>query len=309
MEHAAVDKLRQRVLSLELQVAEQESTIQALRASESRLARLDEERRPLIAAVESSMDFIAFASLEGRGLYVNAAGRRMVGLESAEEVPRTVMSDYIMPAEVARFEREIIPIIFKEGRWEGELMLRHMLTGAPIPAHFSAFIVRDDRTEEPVALATVTRDLRSIKKADEERRRLQEELIRAQATALAELSTPLIPISDRVVVMPLIGTMDSARAQRVLETLLGGVSDRGAQVAILDITGVAVVDSAVAAALLRAAKAVRLLGAEVVLTGIRPDVAQALVGLGLDLGDIITRSTLQSGIAFAMRRDGGVRSP
>jgi rsbT co-antagonist protein RsbR len=302
MDQAELEGLRQRVLSLERQVAEQERTIEALRASESRLARLDEERSPLIAAVETSMDFIGFASLEGRALYVNPAGRRMVGLGSLEEVRCTVMADYVMPEEIALLEREIVPILLTEGRWEGELTFRHMPTGTPIPAHYSAFLVKDDRTGEPITLATVTRDLRSLKKADEERRRLQEELIRAQGAALAELSTPLIPISDRVVVMPLIGTLDSARAQRVLETLLGGVSDRGAEVAILDITGVAVVDTAVAAALLRAAKAVRLLGAEVVLTGIRPEVAQALVGLGVELGDIVTRSTLQSGIAFAMRR-------
>lgn len=131
-----------------------------------------------------------------------------------------------------------------------------------------------------------------------------EELIRTQAAALTELSTPLIPISDRVVVMPLIGTMDSQRAKQILDTLLHGVSQSRASVAILDITGVTVVDSQVANALLMAAKAVRLLGAEVVLTGIRPEVARTLVGLGVELTDIVTRGTLQAGIAYAM--DGGL---
>jgi rsbT co-antagonist protein RsbR len=133
-------------------------------------------------------------------------------------------------------------------------------------------------------------------------KRRSEELIREQATALTELSTPLIPISEEVLVMPLIGTMDSQRVKQVLDTLLQGVSATRASVAILDITGVAVVDSQVANALILAAKAVRLLGAEVVLTGIRPDVAHTLVGLGVDLGDIITRGTLQSGIGYAMER-------
>ncbi|MFS8068639.1 MAG: PAS domain-containing protein [Byssovorax sp.] len=134
-----------------------------------------------------------------------------------------------------------------------------------------------------------------------------EEIIRNQASALTELSTPLIPISDHVVVMPLIGTMDSQRAAQVLETLLEGVSARRASVAILDITGVSVVDTHVANALLQAAKAVRLLGAEVVLTGIRPDVALTLVGLGLDLTGIVTKGTLQAGIVHAM--SGDRRSP
>ena len=127
----------------------------------------------------------------------------------------------------------------------------------------------------------------------------QEEMIRAQQAVLAELSTPLIPINEHVMVMPLIGGVDSRRAQQVLETLLNGVASSHAQIAILDITGVPVVDTQVANALVRAAQAVKLLGAQVVLTGIRPEVAQTLVGLGVDLVSIVTRSSLQSGIAYA----------
>jgi rsbT co-antagonist protein RsbR len=102
--------------------------------------------------------------------------------------------------------------------------------------------------------------------------------------------------------MPLIGSVDSRRAQQVIETLLQGIAASGAQVAILDITGVPVVDTQVADALIRAAQAVKLLGAQVVLTGIRPEVAQTLVGLGTDLRGIVTRSSLQSGIAYATSR-------
>jgi rsbT co-antagonist protein RsbR len=87
-----------------------------------------------------------------------------------------------------------------------------------------------------------------------------------------------------------------------MHTLLTGIDETRAKIAILDITGVAVVDTQVADALLRAARAVRLLGAEVILTGIRPDVAQTLVALGTNLDGIVTRGTLQSGIAFAMQR-------
>jgi anti-anti-sigma regulatory factor len=131
--------------------------------------------------------------------------------------------------------------------------------------------------------------------------RLQEEIIRSQDAALRELSTPLIPIADEVVVMPLIGSMDTRRVQQVLETLLSGVAELRARVAIIDITGVPVVDTQVANALVRAAQSVKLLGAQVILTGIRPEVAQTLVGLGADLQTIITRGTLQSGISFALR--------
>ncbi|WP_170319910.1 STAS domain-containing protein [Polyangium spumosum] len=125
-------------------------------------------------------------------------------------------------------------------------------------------------------------------------------VIEAQAAALAELSTPLIPVTDEIVVMPLIGVLDSQRMQQVMDVLLRGVTERRARTVILDITGVAVVDSQVADALVRAARAVQLLGAKVVFTGIRRDVAQALVALQADLGGVVTRATVQSGIAHAM---------
>ncbi len=102
-------------------------------------------------------------------------------------------------------------------------------------------------------------------------------------------------------VMPLIGKIDSRRAQQVIETLLSGLTKSRARMAIVDITGVQVVDTYVANTLLRAAQAVRLLGAQVVLTGIRSEVAQTLVGLGVDLGKIITSSNLQVAIAHALK--------
>jgi anti-anti-sigma regulatory factor len=141
------------------------------------------------------------------------------------------------------------------------------------------------------------------KRAEEALRQsvVQAEVIRAQAAALAELSTPLIPISDDVVVMPLIGAVDGARAEQVLDTLLSGVASRGARVAIVDITGVAVVDTQVANTILRAALAVRLLGAQVMLTGIRPEVARTLIGLDVDLGGIMTHGSLKAGIAAAFQ--------
>lgn len=134
-------------------------------------------------------------------------------------------------------------------------------------------------------------------------RREQDEVIQLQTAMLAELSTPLIPINDDVLVMPLIGTVDSQRAQQVLETLLSGIAQSGVRIAILDITGVVVVDTQVANALVQAAQAVQLLGAQVVLTGIRPEIAQTLVGLGVELRGIVTQNNLQMGIAYAMHTD------
>ncbi|MEO5725936.1 MAG: STAS domain-containing protein [Byssovorax sp.] len=133
-------------------------------------------------------------------------------------------------------------------------------------------------------------------------RRLQEEALVAQAAALAELSTPLIPISDDTVVLPLIGSVDAARVDRVLETLLQGITTSRAKVAIVDVTGVTRIDAAAAASLGQVAMAARLLGAAVVLTGIGPTTARALVELDVDLSGVVLRGTLQSGIAWALGR-------
>ncbi|MGK3994849.1 AAA family ATPase [Sorangium sp. So ce1024] len=154
------------------------------------------------------------------------------------------------------------------------------------------------------AMARLEEELVERARAEQERATLQEDLIRMQRERLAELSTPLIPITDRVMVMPLIGTMDTQRADEALAAALRGVSETGAQVVILDVTGVRGVDSSVAATLLRTASALRLLGAEAVITGIGPRVSQTLVGLDIDLGGTVVQGTLQRGIAYAIRRTG-----
>jgi predicted ATPase/GAF domain-containing protein/anti-anti-sigma regulatory factor len=148
----------------------------------------------------------------------------------------------------------------------------------------------------------LTRELGERERAEREQAELKEQIIAAQKARLAEMSTPLIPITDRVMVMPLIGVMDAERAQLVLATALKGAQANQAEVVIIDITGVHMVDAGVAGTLVGAAGALRMLGTRVVITGVRPDVAQTLVGLDIDLGAIVTKGTLQSGIAYALAR-------
>ncbi|WP_438024172.1 STAS domain-containing protein [Sorangium sp. So ce233] len=131
------------------------------------------------------------------------------------------------------------------------------------------------------------------------KRKQLEDQLRMQAKTLLELSAPIVPLSQGVLVLPLVGALDAVRAQQMMENLLGKVVERQARVAIIDVTGVPHIDTTSASALLQVARAVRLLGAQVVLTGIRPEVAQAIVGLDIDLAGIVTRRDLQSGIAFA----------
>jgi predicted ATPase/GAF domain-containing protein len=137
---------------------------------------------------------------------------------------------------------------------------------------------------------------------EQERAELQERIIRTQQARLLEMATPLIPISNEIVVMPIIGTVDEERATQVLDTALRGVSDSHAQFVILDITGLRHVDTSVAGSLLRTARALQLLGAIAIITGIRAEVAQTLVSLGVDLRGIVCLSQLQGGIAYAQRQ-------
>jgi DNA-binding response OmpR family regulator/anti-anti-sigma regulatory factor len=157
------------------------------------------------------------------------------------------------------------------------------------------------RTEElRGAKEHLERELAERKDSEAARAAMAEQIIALQAKQLHELSTPIIPITDWLVVMPLIGVMDDARAAQALETALRGASERRAEIVIIDITGVPTIDAAVASALLRAARALRLIGARTVLTGIRPEVARTLANINMDPSGIVTRGTLQGGIAHAM---------
>lgn len=151
-------------------------------------------------------------------------------------------------------------------------------------------------------ILSVSEDI-TERKLQEEENRQQSIIINRQAEMLFELSTPLLTISDDTVVMPLIGSIDARRAQQIMENLLTGITEHGASQVILDITGISVMDTNVAAMLIRLAQAVRLLGAQIILTGIRAEIAQTLVSLEIDFNDIITRSTLRDGIAYALGTD------
>jgi anti-anti-sigma regulatory factor/PAS domain-containing protein len=133
-------------------------------------------------------------------------------------------------------------------------------------------------------------------------RTTQAALIAAQAALLSELSTPLLRISAETLVLPLIGALDSQRAARVIESLLNAIGAQRTNLVILDITGVPLVDTQVANLLIQCARAVHLLGTRLVLTGIRPDVAETMITLGIDLGGIVTRANLQDGVREALRR-------
>jgi anti-anti-sigma factor len=133
-------------------------------------------------------------------------------------------------------------------------------------------------------------------------RQLQAATIATQRSLIQELSTPIIPISEAILIMPLIGAIDSRRAQQIMEAMLEAIAQHGASYLIVDISGIAVVDTTIAHHLMQAARAVQLLGARVLLVGINPEIAQTLVGLGIDFGALATHATLQAGFEYAQKQ-------
>jgi len=129
----------------------------------------------------------------------------------------------------------------------------------------------------------------------------REEVILRQTDEIAEISTPVIRVWDGILALPIIGTLDSSRTQVVMENLLQEIVETGSSIAILDISGVPAVDSLVAQHLIKTVSATRLMGAECIISGIRPEIAQTVVHLGIDLSNIITKATLASALSYAFK--------
>ncbi|MGM9476175.1 STAS domain-containing protein [Pedobacter sp. GSP4] len=129
----------------------------------------------------------------------------------------------------------------------------------------------------------------------------REEVILRQTDEIAEISTPVIRVWDGILALPIIGTLDSSRTQIVMENLLQEIVETGSSIAILDISGVPAVDSLVAQHLIKTVSATRLMGAECIISGIRPEIAQTVVHLGIDLSNIITKATLASALSYAFK--------
>lgn len=180
----------------------------------------------------------------------------------------------------------------------GEPIERQILTPGEL-------ITRDTVTESALrALDLLPGIMRDLIESNAERQKLQEEIIAAQRSTIQELSTPIIPIDARTLIVPLIGAIDSTRAAQMTQTILEAIDDQRADDVIIDITGIAVVDTSVANHLVQTAQAASLLGAHVTLAGMSPEVAQTIVQLGIKLGQLTTCSNLQTALEVVQRRRG-----
>lgn len=132
----------------------------------------------------------------------------------------------------------------------------------------------------------------------------REEVIKRQQVELLELSTPVVRLWDGILALPLIGTLDSSRTQIVMEGLLNAIVETGSEVAIIDITGVPAVDTLVAQHLLKTVAAARLMGAQCIISGIRPQIAQTMVHLGVAFGDVVTKSSMSDALSYSFKQLG-----
>lgn len=172
--------------------------------------------------------------------------------------------------------------------------------GTRLAVRLKTTLVRDD-AGTPTAVVGIAADISESRRMAQEREAFQRQIIATQQQAIRDLSSPIIPILNGIIVMPLIGQIDSQRARDIMQALLAGVSQHRARVVIIDITGVANVDTAVAEYLNRTVKAAALKGAQAIITGISPAVAETIVSMGIDWRHLDTLRDLQTGLLAALK--------
>ncbi|NUQ79272.1 MAG: PAS domain S-box protein [Polyangiaceae bacterium] len=274
-------------------VAQSGDLLDALAAG---LNMMVEELEGSVAVVDNILSVMADAlmviTVDGSIKKANAAACRMIGAGEGEIA--AIPAERIFGGAAAGRSIKELAGTFAGSGGEAEIIT---MRGTRVPVSLSVSTMFGS-SGALSAVVCVARDISERKRIEAERARL-EEALKKQARAMLEMSTPLVPVGEGIVAMPLVGAIDRGRAQQILQELLRGIAAHRASVAIVDVTGVAGVDTEVAGAIVRAVQAARLIGARVILTGIRPEVASTLTSMNIDLEGVVTRATLKSGIAFA----------
>jgi anti-anti-sigma factor len=252
--------------------------------------------------LEASLDPLVTISPKGKVTDVNEAAVKVTGTPRRELIGSDFSNYFTEPNKA----REGYQRVFADGFvTDYPLTIRHK-DGHVIEVLYNASVYRDAKGNVAGVFAAA-RDITVQKKTEAELAKTNaalqgqiEERRRAER-AILELSTPVLQLREGLLILPIIGILDSQRARQLTEQLLNSIRNNRAKVAVVDITGVAAVDSKVANHLLQTAEAARLMGATVILTGLSPEVAQSLVSIGVDLSRLITVGDLQGGIVEADR--------
>jgi PAS domain S-box-containing protein len=243
----------------------------------------------LAAIVESSDDAIYGKTLEGAILSWNHGAERMYGYSAEEIVGRPV--SVLVPPTSADEVPQILERVKRGERVDHFETARVRKDGQLIDVSLTVSPIRD-ASGKIIGASTTAREIT-------EQKRLREALT-VRAKEILDVSTPVLQVWEGVVVAPFIGTLDTQRAQQFMERLLDKIVATNSSVALLDVTGVPAIDTRTAQHLIETITSVRLLGAQAVLTGVRPAIAQTLAHLGINLADVVTRSSLAAGLRVAL---------
>lgn len=279
------------------------SAVEAARRSEQQDAQI-REITVLRGLAEKASYGLLITTPEGSLTYANQASHDMFGYSPAPGAQGMVglsLSRLLAGEAAAQFEGQR-PRLLQGMSWQVQSPAVRQ-DGSTFQVSMLAFGILDSQGH-PLALACVNQDMTAQTQLERERAELNQEMLVARERLISELSAPLIPITENILVLPLIGSVDSSRAQVIMDSLLQAVDSHNADVVIIDVTGVPVMDTGVANHLLRMTDAASLVGAKTILVGITPRVAQTIVELGVDLSSITTRSNLQGGVEYALRLQG-----
>lgn len=289
-----IERLRRRVDELERDVARSRDAEAALR---ERLL----EQSALLNELPAS---VFLKDREHRYLVVNKTFVESFGLSPQEIIGKTDFE--IFPPETARTYHANDEGIMASGEPRRNVELLGVRTNGAALWTLESHIPRRDQHGEVVGLLSVLIDVTDHKEAEASLRKTEAELRAALAqkeqmlTTIIAMSAPVLPIYQGILVLPLMGHIDADRSSRVVEALLRSVERHAAAYVIVDLTGVPLVDATIAEHLVRAAKAIGLLGARCILVGMSPDIARTLAHLGIDLNEIMTLSDLQAGMRYAL---------
>jgi len=257
-----------------------------------RLAQAEYERDMLRALINHAPFYAYIRDVNHRFVFSNKKHSEKLGVASPEQIVGKPVTDFFQKADEASFIADESDML-KQNRTHESEGWSNLADGRRFWHVTSKYPVYD-ADGKPMGIVGITVD------ATDEKRK--QEVIEAQQEVLRKVGTPIIPVTDGVVILPLIGEIDSQRAVEIMRAVLAGITKHQADVIIIDITGVPLVDTGIAAHFNRTIQAVKLKGARAILTGITENVAETIVDLGIDWSDIETLPDLQSGLRLALNR-------
>jgi PAS domain S-box-containing protein len=281
----------------ELRAAEQQGRVEC----EALRRELNDLRQPSLLAfaalIEDAPDGIVITTIDGTIAYANRAFVQMTGYE--QPMLGVQLHDLIAPEE-RRFVPVVVQRLLQDGVWQGTRTYVRR-DGRTFEANISLVLIRD-ADGQPQLRAAIVRDLTSQRRLEYEQLLLQEKVIAEQQSQLRDLSAPVLRLAAGVVVVPITGSIDAARADEIVDAMIAALARQPARTAIVDVSGQLAIGPPVSRLLLRAGQALHLIGTSLVVTGAQPELAHTLEALGLRQIGVRLHDTLQAGVDRLLRQ-------